>query len=160
MIKNIILVGSGKGGVGKSTIALNLSVSLAQNKKKIGLLDADIYGPSIPKLLDIKDKPQISESKKIIPYQKYGIKVMSIGNMVPSNNAIIWRGVMASRAIKQLIQDVDWGDLDFLFIDLPPGTSRVKVIFDKKKRWHTHCLVSRGMIKNVNNPKIPCFDCE
>lgn len=128
MIKNFIVVASGKGGVGKSTVALNLAVSLAKNKKlKIGLLDADIYGPSVPKMLGIKEKPVASESKKINPYEKFNIKSMSIGNMIPDENAVIWRGVMASNAIRQLLNDVDWGELDFLIIDLPPGTGDIQL---------------------------------
>ena len=128
MIKNFIVVASGKGGVGKSTVALNLAVSLAKNKKlKIGLLDADIYGPSVPKMLGIKEKPVASESKKINPYEKFNIKSMSIGNMIPDENAVIWRGVMASNAIRQLLNDVDWGELDFLINDLPPGTGDIQL---------------------------------
>ena len=127
-MKKIILVGSGKGGVGKSTISVNLSIALSQIKKlKIGLLDADIYGPSIPKMLGIKEKPKINESKKIIPYDKYGIKSISIGNMIPKDNAIIWRGAMASNAIRQLFNDVDWGELDYLIDDLPPGTGDIQL---------------------------------
>ena len=128
MIKNIILVGSGKGGVGKSTVSVNLSIALSQiNKLKIGLLDADIYGPSIPKMLGINEKPKINEKKQIIPYKKHGIKSISIGNMIPKDNAIIWRGVMASSAIKQLFNDVDWGEIDYLIIDLPPGTGDIQL---------------------------------
>ena len=126
MIKNIIVVGSGKGGVGKSTVSINLSVAISKLKNcSVGLLDADIYGPSIPKMLGIKDKPVMSSDKKIIPYEKFGIKSMSIGNMIPEDNAVIWRGVMASNAIKQFIRDVDWGNLDYLIIDLPPGTGDI-----------------------------------
>ena len=128
MIKNIILVASGKGGVGKSTVALNISVSLAVTKKlKVGLLDADIYGPSMPKMMGISEKPTSSHEKKINPYTKFSIKSMSIGNMIPDNKAIIWRGAMASSAIKQLLNDVEWGDLDFLIIDLPPGTGDIQL---------------------------------
>ena len=127
MIKNIVVVGSGKGGVGKSTVSLNLAISLAKTNLKIGLLDADIYGPSIPKMLGIKEKPQVSKNKKILPYEKYGIKSMSIGNMVPQDGSVIWRGVMASNAIKQLINDVDWNELDFLILDLPPGTGDIQL---------------------------------
>ncbi len=128
MIKNFIVVASGKGGVGKSTVALNLAVGLARFKKlKVGLLDADIYGPSIPKMLGIHDKPSASKKNKMLPYEKFSIKAMSIGNMVPNDQAIIWRGVMASSAIKQLLNDVEWGDLDFLIIDLPPGTGDIQL---------------------------------
>ncbi|MBS91481.1 MAG: ATP-binding protein [Rickettsiales bacterium] len=128
MIKNIILVGSGKGGVGKSTVSVNLSIALSQIKKlKIGLLDADIYGPSIPKMLGINEKPSINEKKKIIPYNNHGIKSISIANMIPKDNAIIWRGVMASSAIKQLFNDVDWGEIDYLIVDLPPGTGDIQL---------------------------------
>ena len=126
MIKNFVVVGSGKGGVGKSTVAPNIAISLARFKKlKVGLLDADIYGPSVPKMLGIIEKPSTSSEKKIIPYNKFSIKSMSIGNMISSDDAIIWRGPMASSAIRQLINDVDWGDLDFLIIDLPPGTGDI-----------------------------------
>ncbi len=127
MIKNIVVVGSGKGGVGKSTVTVNLAISLAKKKFNVGLLDADIYGPSIPKMLGIKEKPKVSGKKKIIPYFKYGIKSISIGNMIPDNGAVIWRGAMASSAIKQLFNDVDWGDLDYLLIDLPPGTGDIQI---------------------------------
>ena len=127
MIKNIIVIGSGKGGVGKSTVTVNLAISLAKKNLNIGLLDADIYGPSIPKMLGIKEKPGVTENKKIIPYLKYGIKSISIGNMIPDNGAVIWRGAMASSAIKQLFNDVDWGDLDYLLVDLPPGTGDIQL---------------------------------
>ena len=127
MIKNIIVVGSGKGGVGKSTVTVNLAISLAKKNLNVGLLDADIYGPSIPKMLGIKEKPGVSEKKKIMPYTKYGIKSISIGNMIPDNGAVIWRGAMASSAIKQLFNDVDWKDLDYLLVDLPPGTGDIQL---------------------------------
>ena len=116
MIKNIIVVASGKGGVGKSTISVNLATSLSKKNYNIGLLDADIYGPSIPKMLGIQGKPEVSK-KKILPYDKFGLKSMSIGNMIPQDGSVIWRGAMASNAIRQLINDVEWGDLDYLFID-------------------------------------------
>jgi ATP-binding protein involved in chromosome partitioning len=128
VIKNFIVVASGKGGVGKSTVAVNLAVGLAKSKNlQIGLLDADIYGPSIPKMLGIKEKPLLSKEKKILPYEKFSIKSMSIGNMIPEDNAVIWRGAMASRAIGQLLNDVEWGDLDYLIIDLPPGTGDIQL---------------------------------
>ncbi len=127
MIKNIIVIGSGKGGVGKSTVTVNLAISLAKKNLNVGLLDADIYGPSIPKMLGINEKPGVTEKKKIMPYIKYGIKSISIGNMIPDNGAVIWRGAMASSAIKQLFNDVDWGDLDYLLVDLPPGTGDIQL---------------------------------
>ena len=127
MIKKIIAVGSGKGGVGKSTVSVNLSIVLSKYfNLKVGLLDADIYGPSIPNLLGIKDKPS-TENKKIIPYDKYSIKSISIGNMIPDGSAVIWRGAMVSSAIRQLYNDVVWGDLDYLIIDLPPGTGDIQL---------------------------------
>ena len=128
MIKNIILIASGKGGVGKSTVSINLAVALSKiGKNKVGLLDGDIYGPSIPKMLDLKNKPTMSKNKKISPYEKFGIKCISIGNMIPKDNAIIWRGAMASRALRQLFEDVDWGELDYLIVDLPPGTGDIQL---------------------------------
>lgn len=168
MIKNFILVASGKGGVGKSTVALNLAISLAKMKKlKIGLLDADIYGPSVPKMLGIKEKPIASKEKKISPYEKFNIKSMSIGNMVPNENAIIWRGVMASSAIRQLINDVDWGSLDYLIIDLPPGTGDIQLSLCQNLKISGAVIVSTpqeislldvrkaiNMFKKVNIPII------
>ena len=128
MIKNVVVVASGKGGVGKSTVAVNLSVSLAISKNlKVGLLDADIYGPSIPKMLNIIEKPSANDKKKMLPYNKFSIKSMSIGDMIPNDKAIIWRGVMASSAIRQMLNDVEWGELDFLVIDLPPGTGDIQL---------------------------------
>jgi ATP-binding protein involved in chromosome partitioning len=128
-VKNIIMVASGKGGVGKSTVATNLALGLAQEGAKVGLLDADIYGPSIPIMLGIRDeRPKMIDvdgKGMIVPIERYGIKAMSIGLLVDEKQAVIWRGPMASSALKQFISDVYWGDLDYLIIDLPPGTGDV-----------------------------------
>ena len=126
-IKNIILISSGKGGVGKSTISVNLAIALAREKLKVGLLDADIYGPSIPKMLGIMTRPQVSEKKKILPFEKFQIKFMSIGNLIPEDKAIVWRAPMVVRALNQLLKDIEWGNLDFLVIDLPPGTGDIQL---------------------------------
>lgn len=126
-IKNIIAVGSGKGGVGKSTIAVNLAVSLAQCGAKVGLLDADIYGPNVPLMMGVDALPPTPQGKKIQPAEAFGVKVMSIGFMVTTGQALIWRGPMLHSAIKQFLMDVDWGDLDYLIVDLPPGTGDVQL---------------------------------
>lgn len=128
-VKNVIAVSSGKGGVGKSTIAANLAVALAQQGYKVGLLDADIFGPSVPKMFNVEDaRPyveQIEGRDLILPVEKYGIKMLSIGFFVDKDSAIVWRGGMASNALKQLISDTDWGELDYFVLDLPPGTSDI-----------------------------------
>ena len=125
----IIAIHSGKGGVGKSTITANLAISLAKLGYKVGLLDADIHGPSIPKMFQVEGARPLSVNVNgrdlIEPIEQYGIKMLSIGFFVDANNAIIWRGGMASNAIKQLIQDANWGELDYFLIDLPPGTSDI-----------------------------------
>ncbi len=127
-VKNTIAIASGKGGVGKSTVAVNLAVALAKDGAKVGLIDADIYGPSIPIMLGIKDKPYIDKStNKIIPLEKYGVKLISIGVLVDDDAPIIWRGPMASGAIKQFMSDVNWGELDYLLFDLPPGTGDIQL---------------------------------
>ncbi len=126
-VKNIIAVGSGKGGVGKSTIAVNLAVALAQAGAKVGLMDADIYGPNVPKMMGVDALPPIPQGKKIQTAQAYGVKVMSIGFMVAPGQPLIWRGPMLHSAIKQFLQDVDWGELDYLIVDLPPGTGDVQL---------------------------------
>lgn len=128
-VKNIIGVSSGKGGVGKSTVAANLAVALAKLGHKVGLLDADIFGPSIPKMFHVEDARPYAVKKDgrdlIEPIEKYGVKLLSIGFFVDPDQATLWRGGMASNALKQLIGDADWGDLDYFVIDLPPGTSDI-----------------------------------
>ncbi|MCX6250682.1 MAG: Mrp/NBP35 family ATP-binding protein [Bacteroidetes bacterium] len=128
-VKNIIAVGSGKGGVGKSTVAVNLAVSLAARGAKVGLIDADIYGPSIPMMVGLMDeRPEIIEKNGktvIIPLEKYGVKILSIGFFVDQSKALIWRGPMASMAMKQLFTDAQWGTLDYMVVDLPPGTGDI-----------------------------------
>src|SRR4030066_194294 len=129
-VKNTIAIASGKGGVGKSTVAVNLAVALAKDGAEVGLVDADIYGPSIPLMLGISGKPRIYQDKnsmKMIPLESYGIKVMSIGLLVDDNAPIIWRGPMASGAVKQFMSDVEWGNLDYLIFDLPPGTGDIQL---------------------------------
>ncbi|PCJ62801.1 MAG: MRP family ATP-binding protein [Bacteroidetes bacterium] len=121
-IKNIVAVASGKGGVGKSTVAINLSKTLSRAGAKVGLLDADIHGPSIPTLLGTQGDKPVMNNELMVPILKDGIKTMSIGYLVESGQALVWRGPMLSKAITQFCTDVEWGELDYLFIDLPPGT--------------------------------------
>ena len=128
-VKNIVAVASGKGGVGKSTVTTNLAIALAQKGYKVGLLDADIFGPSIPKMLSAEGERPMLEKKEgrdlISPIEKYGVKMLSIGFFVNKDDAVVWRGAMASNALKQLIGDADWGELDYFLIDFPPGTSDI-----------------------------------
>jgi len=128
-VKNIIAVASGKGGVGKSTVSANLAVSLAKAGAKVGLIDADIFGPSIPIMFNCaQEQPRIvkkGEKNLIVPIEQYGVKLLSIGFLTPADNAVIWRGPMASSALKQFIGDAVWGALDYLLVDLPPGTSDI-----------------------------------
>lgn len=128
-VKNIIAVSSGKGGVGKSTVSANLAIALAQLGYKVGLLDADIFGPSVPKMFGVEDAHVYSVEKDgrqlIKPIQKYGVKLLSVGFFVNADTATLWRGAMASNALKQLIADADWGDLDYFILDTPPGTSDI-----------------------------------
>ncbi|MBB5049070.1 ATP-binding protein involved in chromosome partitioning [Rhodopseudomonas rhenobacensis] len=121
-ITSIIAVASGKGGVGKSTTALNLALGLRNLGLKVGLLDADIYGPSVPKLTGINERPQLDDDRKMIPIMRFGLSIMSIGFLVEENSAMIWRGPMVMSAITQMLRDVAWGTLDVLVVDMPPGT--------------------------------------
>lgn len=128
-VKNIIGVSSGKGGVGKSTVAANLAVALAREGYRVGLLDADIFGPSMPKMFGVEDEElymhKVDDRELIIPVERYGVKMLSIGFLVDRNAPVLWRGSMASNALKQLITDADWGELDYFLIDMPPGTSDI-----------------------------------
>ncbi|MCK5736872.1 MAG: Mrp/NBP35 family ATP-binding protein, partial [Spirochaetaceae bacterium] len=119
--KNVIAVGAGKGGVGKSTVAVNLAVALAASGASVGLLDADIYGPNIPSLLGVSDPP-VQDGEKLVPVKKYGIEMISMGFLIPDDQALVWRGPMIHSTINQLVTEVAWGNLDYLVVDLPPGT--------------------------------------
>lgn len=119
--KNVIAVGAGKGGVGKSTVAVNLAVSLARSGAKVGLLDADIYGPNIPTLMGVNEAPEM-DGESIVPVKKHGIEMISMGFLIPPDQALVWRGPMIHSALNQLISQVAWGELDYLVVDLPPGT--------------------------------------
>lgn len=131
-IKNLIAVASGKGGVGKSTIAVNLALALAQEGASVGILDADIYGPSQPTLLGMKSRPEIRDKKMIMPIKIHGIQAMSIGLLVDENAAVVWRGPMISMALQQLLNDTQWEALDYLVIDLPPGTGDIQLTLSQK----------------------------
>lgn len=128
-VKNIVAISSGKGGVGKSTVAANLAVALAAEGYKVGLLDADIYGPSLPKMFGLEGEElfmhEVEGRNLIIPAEAYGVKLLSIGFVIDPNSAAVWRGAMASNALKQLIEQADWGELDYFLIDMPPGTSDI-----------------------------------
>ena len=130
-VKNTIAVASGKGGVGKSTIAVNLAVALAMEGVKVGLIDADIYGPSIPLMMktsgEIPKMTTVNGQNKLIPLERYGVKLMSIGFLIDQDQAVIWRGPMASGALKQFMSEVEWGELDYLIFDLPPGTGDIQL---------------------------------
>jgi ATP-binding protein involved in chromosome partitioning len=135
-VKHIIVVASGKGGVGKSTIAANLAVSMSRNGYKTALVDADIYGPSIPRMFGIEDaKPDVTafgDKEMIFPVQKYGVKIMSIGFFIERNQSLIWRGPMAANAITQLFENTEWGDIDYMFVDFPPGTGDIQLTIMQK----------------------------
>lgn len=126
-VKKTILVGSGKGGVGKSTIAFNLALALAEKGYKIGIMDADVHGPSIPILMDMHQKPEVSDNKKLIPINRYGLKCISIGFFIDQGMPTIWRGPMIQNTIRQFMNDVDWGEIDYMIVDLPPGTGDVQL---------------------------------
>lgn len=132
-VKHIIAVSSGKGGVGKSTVATNLAMALSR-KGKVGLLDADIYGPSIPRMLGtIGQRPHINaETNQLEPIVRYGIKLMSIGYLIEENSAVVWRGPMLFKAMDQFLRDVNWGELDYLLVDLPPGTGDIQLTLAQK----------------------------
>ena len=124
-VDNVIMVASGKGGVGKSTVAVNIAIALSEVCDKVGLLDSDVYGPSIPTMMGIKEQPKTTEDKKLIPLQRHNISLMSIGFMVSEEQALIWRGPMIHSAIRQMLGDVIWDELDYLVIDMPPGTGDI-----------------------------------
>lgn len=151
-IKHFIMVSSGKGGVGKSTTSVNIAIALAQAGKSVGLLDADIYGPNIPRMLSLSNqKPPVDESiMKLIPLKAYGIKVMSMGMMYDEGQSLIWRGPMIMRAIEQMLSDVLWGDLDILVIDMPPGTGDAQLTLAQS------VPVSAGI--SVTTPQVVALD--
>ncbi len=174
-VKNLVAVASGKGGVGKSSVALSLALSAKKYGLKLGLLDADVFGPSLPTLLGIKEKPQVTEQKKIIPHQKFGIKAMSIGFLVPDDAAVIWRGLMVQQATNQLLNDIDWAsdgnEIDILFIDLPPGTGDVQITLMQKVHVNGAVIVSTPhalaladvkravkMFEKLNTPILGCIE--
>ncbi|MDP9122620.1 MAG: Mrp/NBP35 family ATP-binding protein [Acidobacteriota bacterium] len=130
-VRHVVAVASGKGGVGKSTVAANLAISLAQLGSRVGLLDVDIYGPSVPVMFGITDKPRLN-GNRILPFHKYGIKLMSLGFIVETDTPVIWRGPMVMRAIEQMLGDVEWGALDYLILDLPPGTGDAQLTVTQK----------------------------
>lgn len=131
-VKHIIAVSSGKGGVGKSTVATNLALALAKSSR-VGLLDADIYGPSIPRMLGaMNQKPDISPEQKLLPLTRFGMKLMSIGFIIEENSAVVWRGPMLFKAMDQFLRDVQWGELDYLIVDLPPGTGDIQLSLAQK----------------------------
>ena len=130
-VRNIVAIASGKGGVGKSTVCVSLAVALARTGARVGLLDTDIYGPSIPIMMGVKEQPELRE-QKLIPISKYGVKLMSIGFLISEDTPLIWRGPMVMKAVEQLLTDVDWGELDYLMIDLPPGTGDVQLTLAQK----------------------------
>ena len=164
-IKNIIAIASGKGGVGKSTIAVNLACALAKNKLNVGLLDLDIYGPSLPIALNLFEQPKMTQDKKLIPLEKYGMKVMSFGFISGNQTPVIWRGPLVSRMTEQFFMDVEWGDLDFLILDLPPGTGDIQLTLTQKIKMTGAIIVTTpqdialsdvrkgaDMFKKVNTP--------
>lgn len=127
-VKNTIAVASGKGGVGKSTVSANLALALAQSGAKVGLVDVDIYGPSVPTMFGaLGERPMVNDERKIIPIEKFGVKLLSMGFLMDADQAAIWRGSMVTSAVRQFLQDTEWGDLDYLVIDLPPGTGDIQL---------------------------------
>lgn len=126
-VKSIIAVGSGKGGVGKTTLSVNLAVALARLGHKVGLLDADIYGPNVPLMLGTNEQPQVTDNERIVAPERYGVRMISVGLLNPGDKPLVWRGPMLHSVIRQFLSQVEWGELDYLIIDLPPGTGDVVI---------------------------------
>ena len=141
-IKNVIAVASGKGGVGKSTVAANIALALKEKKYTVGLLDLDIYGPSLPIILGFNESPKMTQDRKIIPFDQYGLKVMSFGFLSGNETPVIWRGPLVSRMTEQFFNDVTWGKLDFLILDLPPGTGDIQLTLTQKLRMAGAVIVT------------------
>jgi len=141
-VDRIIAVGSGKGGVGKSTVSTNLAVALAKEGRRVGLLDADIYGPSIPRMMGVSERPKSPDGKTIIPLHAHGVTTMSIGLMMDPDKAVVWRGPMLMGALQQMLGQVQWGDLDILIVDLPPGTGDVQLTLCQKTHLTGAIVVS------------------
>lgn len=163
-VRNVIAVASGKGGVGKSTVAVNIAAALVKTGARVGLLDADIYGPSIPLMLGVKQRPE-SVNNKLVPLERHGIRLMSIGFLVPDDQAVVWRGPMVHGALTQFMTQVEWGDLDYLLVDMPPGTGDAQLTMSQNAPLSGAIIVTtpqevsildarRGgmMFKNVNVP--------
>ena len=131
-VKNIVAVASGKGGVGKSTTAVNLALALAAEGARVGLLDADIYGPSLPMMMGIQGKPESLDGKNMEPMENYGVQTMSIGFLVDQDQAMVWRGPMATQALEQLLRQTNWKDLDYLIVDMPPGTGDIQLTLSQR----------------------------
>jgi ATP-binding protein involved in chromosome partitioning len=140
-VRHIIAVSSGKGGVGKSTVSVNVAVALARLGLKVGLLDADIYGPNVPIMFGIREQPVIAEGK-IQPHERYGVRLMSLGFLIQEEAAVIWRGPMVMHALEQLMRDVNWGELDYLLVDMPPGTGDAQLTMVQKVPLAGAILVS------------------
>jgi ATP-binding protein involved in chromosome partitioning len=142
-VRHTVAVASGKGGVGKSTVAVNLAVALARAGSRTGLLDADVYGPSIPLMMGVNERPRLDESgDRIVPFERYGVRFMSLGFFVEPDSAVIWRGPMVMKALEQLLRDVAWGELDVLVVDLPPGTGDAQLTLSQKVRLSGSVIVT------------------
>ena len=141
-MKHIIAIASGKGGVGKSTVATNIACALATEGRQIGLLDLDIYGPSLPIVLGINEQPKMTQGNKLVPLEKFGLKIMSFGFISGNDTPVIWRGPLVSRMTEQFFRDVDWGELDILILDLPPGTGDIQLTLTQKLRMTGAVIVT------------------
>lgn len=151
--RGVIAVASGKGGVGKTTVTVNLALSLANKGKKIGLLDADIYGPNVPLMLNLENEIAIVKDSKLIPVEKYNLKVISVGFISPKEKALIWRGPLANKLIEQFLTEVNWGKLDLLIIDLPPGTGDVPLSIIQKANLSGGIIVTTPQEASIADVK-------
>lgn len=156
-VKKIIIVASGKGGVGKSTVSVNLAIALARQGQKVALIDADIYGPSIPRMLGLEDgKPEVKmfgDKEVYFPLEKYGVKVMSIGFFIAKNQSLIWRGPMAANAITQLFENSQWGEIDYMIVDFPPGTGDIQLTAVQKLNLHGAIIVTTPQEISLNDAR-------